>query len=76
VRARGQGGRERGASLVEFAFVVPLLTLFLFGIVQFGIAYDKQQSVNSASREGARLGALRTTTMADIGLYALKRGGR
>ena len=44
--------RERGASLVEFALIVPLLTLFLFGIVQFGIAYDKQQSINSAAREG------------------------
>ncbi len=44
--------RDGGASLVEFALVVPLLTLFLFGIVQFGIAYDKKQSINSAAREG------------------------
>ena len=29
--------RDRGASLVEFALVLPLLVLFLFGIVQFGI---------------------------------------
>lgn len=65
------GGRrwreaERGASLVEFALVVPLLTMFLFGIVQFGIAYDKQQSINSGAREGARLGALGDSTLADI----------
>lgn len=57
LRARGRD-RERGASLVEFALVVPLLTLFLFGIVQFGIAYDKQQSLNSAAREGARTASL------------------
>lgn len=57
LRAR-RTDRERGASLVEFALVVPLLTLFLFGIVQFGIAYDLKQSVNSAAREGARYGAL------------------
>lgn len=43
---------------------MPILTLFLFGIVQFGIAYDKQQSINSAAREGARLSALPTTTLA------------
>lgn len=61
-RARG----HRGASLVEFALVLPILTLFLFGIVQFGIAYDRQQSVNSGAREGARLGALDITTMDDI----------
>ncbi|MCO8126945.1 pilus assembly protein [Acidimicrobiia bacterium EGI L10123] len=65
LRARGRD-RERGASLVEFALVVPLLSLFLFGIVQFGIAYDKQQSINSGAREGARLAALDSSTLADI----------
>jgi len=50
--------KDRGASLVEFALVVPLLTLFLFGIIQFGIAYDMKQSINSAAREGARTGAV------------------
>lgn len=59
--------RDRAAALVEFALVIPLLTLFLFGIVQFGIAYDKQQSINSAAREGARLGALPSTTLQQIG---------
>lgn len=59
--------REAGANLVEFALVLPILALFLFGIVQFGIAYDRQQSVNSAAREGARLGALPDTTLEDIG---------
>lgn len=38
--------------------MVPILTLFLFGIVQFGIAYDMKQSVNSAAREGARMAAI------------------
>ena len=37
---------------------MPLLALFLFGIVQFGIAYDMKQSVNSAAREGARMAAI------------------
>lgn len=57
---------DDGASLVEFALVLPVLTLFLFGIVQFGIAYDRQQSVNSAAREGARIGALVDTPLEDI----------
>lgn len=59
--------RDDGANLVEFALVLPILALFLFGIVQFGIAYDRQQSVNSAAREGARLGALTDTTLEEIG---------
>jgi len=74
VRSSGRG-RERGASLVEFALVVPLLTLFLFGIVQFGIAYDKQQSINSAAREGARLGALATTDLEELSERAAESYG-
>jgi len=65
VRSRGRR-RESGASLVEFALIVPLLTLFLFGIVQFGIAYDKKQSINAAAREGARAAAIPITTVSDI----------
>lgn len=52
--------------MVEFALVLPVLTLFLFGIVQFGIAYDKQQSINAAAREGARIASLRTTSLEEI----------
>ncbi len=32
--------------------------MFLFGIVQFGMAYDAKQSINSAAREGARMAAI------------------
>lgn len=61
-----RNGRERGAALVEFALVVPLLAMFLFGIVQFGLAYDKKQSINSAAREGARAAAIPVTTVDGI----------
>lgn len=57
---------ERGASLVEFALILPLLCLFLFGIIQWGIAFDKKQSINSAAREGARTAAIPTKTVNDI----------
>ena len=47
---------KRGASLVEFAIVVPLLMLFVFGIIEFSILlYDKAMLTN-ACREGARAG--------------------
>ncbi len=49
---------------------MPLLTLFLFGIVQFGIAYDNKQSLNSAAREGARYAALETSQVSEIGSRA------
>lgn len=55
---RHHGRKDAGANLVEFALVVPILALFLFGIVQFGLAYDQKQSINSAAREGARTAAI------------------
>jgi len=50
--------RERGVAVVEFALVLPLLVLLLFGIVEFSlILYDKA-IITNASREGARTGIL------------------
>jgi Flp pilus assembly protein TadG len=45
---------ERGAVLVEAAFVLPLLLFFLFGIIEFGGAYKDSLTVESATRTGAR----------------------
>jgi Flp pilus assembly protein TadG len=47
---------ESGAALVEFAVILPLLVICLFGIIEFGtLLYDKAMLTN-ASREGAREG--------------------
>jgi Flp pilus assembly protein TadG len=48
---------ERGASLVEFAIVLPILMMLLFGIVTGGLALNSKNSLNNAAREGARYGA-------------------
>jgi Flp pilus assembly protein TadG len=45
---------ERGANLVEFVIILPLLVLLVFGIIEFGVNFDRKIGVNSASREGAR----------------------
>ena len=58
--------RDRGAALVEFAFIVPILSMFLFGIIQFGIAYDMKQSINAAAREGARTAAIPANDFVEI----------
>lgn len=49
--------RERGAQLVEFALVLPLLLALLLGIVSGGIAFSRDNSLNNAAREAARFGA-------------------
>ena len=47
---------EHGGSLVEFAIVLPLLLIILFGIIEFGILLYNQAVITNASREGARYG--------------------
>jgi Flp pilus assembly protein TadG len=43
---------------VEFALIVGVLVLLLFGMLQFGVAFFEIQNLRAASREGARLGAV------------------
>jgi Flp pilus assembly protein TadG len=50
--------RDRGAAAVEFALLLPLLLLLVFGIIDFGRALNAQITITQAAREGARLGAL------------------
>jgi Flp pilus assembly protein TadG len=52
------GAHDRGAEAVEFALVVPIFLLLVFGIVDFGYMINRDTMVNNASREGARAGAL------------------
>ena len=62
------GRDERGAVVVEFALVLPLLVLFVFGIVEFGRAYNAKIELTSAVREGARITALGGPTISDAAI--------
>jgi Flp pilus assembly protein TadG len=50
---------ERGASAVEFAFIVPVLVVLVLGIAEFGHAFQVQGTLSAAAREGVRAMALR-----------------
>lgn len=50
--------RERGASLVEFAFIAPFLILLLLGIIEFGYFLAEFNDVRHGAREGARVAAV------------------
>jgi Flp pilus assembly protein TadG len=52
------GRHDRGAEAVEFALVVPIFLLLVFGVVDFGYMINRDTMINNASREGAREGAL------------------
>ncbi len=41
---------------MEFALVLPLLLMCLFGVIEMGLAWYTKQVVTNASREGARAG--------------------
>jgi Flp pilus assembly protein TadG len=47
---------QKGASAVEFAIILPVLLLVLFGIIEFSIAFYDKAMITNASREGARAG--------------------
>ncbi|HEY0602589.1 MAG TPA: TadE family protein [Herpetosiphonaceae bacterium] len=49
---------KRGQSLVEFALVLPLLVLLLYGLAEFGFLLYAHVQVTNAAREGARAGSL------------------
>jgi Flp pilus assembly protein TadG len=49
---------ENGAAAVEFAIVLPLLAVFLFGIIEFSLMFYDKAVITNASREGARRGIL------------------
>ena len=49
---------QRGQSLVEFALVLPILLILVFGIIDFSMGLRAYVTLTNATREGARFGAL------------------
>jgi Flp pilus assembly protein TadG len=49
--------RDRGTAAVEFALMVPVLLLILFGIIDFGRALNAQIELTGAAHEGVTLAA-------------------
>jgi Flp pilus assembly protein TadG len=47
---------QKGAAAVEFAIILPVFVLLLFGMIEWGILLFNQQVITNASREGARAG--------------------
>lgn len=55
---------ERGAALVEFAVVLPLLMAMVLGMLDFGVSLTNFNSVRQGTREGAR-----RAVVGDVGGY-------
>ncbi|MDP1807973.1 MAG: TadE/TadG family type IV pilus assembly protein, partial [Actinomycetota bacterium] len=61
---------EKGAAAVEFALLLPALTLILFGILLFGLIFNNYLEITHAAREGVRWASLRAPE-ADIKTRAI-----
>jgi hypothetical protein len=57
-RPVARAGNQRGVVAVEFALVVPVLILLVFGMIQFGTIYNDFISVRQGTRDAARQGAV------------------
>ena len=49
---------EKGIVAIEFALVLPVLIMLVFGIVEFSLLLYDKQVITNASREGARRGII------------------
>ena len=54
--------RKQGAqSLVEFALIMPMFFILIFGVIDFGMGLRAYITVSQATREGARYGIVGNT---------------
>ena len=53
---------DRGAALVEFALVLPLLAMMTIGIIAFGYMFHIQSVLDNAARDGVRVATLTNAT--------------
>jgi Flp pilus assembly protein TadG len=54
--------RDDGQAFVEFAIVLPMLVLLVFGITQFGMAFRNYLAITDAARVAARAAAVKRTS--------------
>jgi Flp pilus assembly pilin Flp len=58
---------QEGAAAVEFALLLPLLVLLLFGMIEFGLAFNTRIQATNAAREGARQAVVGIDNWSDVG---------
>jgi hypothetical protein len=65
---------QKGATLVEFAIILPLLLLLIFGIIEFGLFLFNRHVITNAVREAARAGiVVRSPRLSDDDIKTIAR---
>lgn len=73
MRVKGIGDpsrRDRGAALIEFALVLPLLLIICLGLVEFGFLFGQLNDVRHGARDASRLAAANVGNVATMGASA------
>ncbi|MCC7107087.1 MAG: pilus assembly protein [Chloroflexi bacterium] len=66
------GATARGQALVELAFLIPFVTVFVMGCLQFAVLYQAEISVVNATRDLARWLAVHPNTTDAVATAALQ----
>jgi TadE-like protein len=64
----GRWRSDRGAELVEFALITPVLLLLGLGMTDFGLMFQRYEVVTNAAREGARAAATGASNAQIVGV--------
>ena len=67
---------QEGAAAVEFALLLPLLVLLLFGMIEFGFAFNARIQATNAAREAARRAVVGIDDWSDVGGLPFWQGVR
>lgn len=57
IGTRARRGGDTGAAAVEFAILLPLFLVLVFGLITGGIAFERWINVTQGAREASRFGA-------------------
>lgn len=68
---RRTADRGRGQALVEFALVVPIFLLLIFGLIDLGRATYVNNAMAEAARDGARWGSVQARSATPAGLDSI-----
>lgn len=58
---------DEGSAAVEFALVLPLLVVLLFGMIELGMVFNAKIAITHAAREGARVASIGKGAAAVVG---------
>jgi len=66
---------ERGQTMTEFALILPIVLVLLFGIMQFGIIFNNYVTLTDAARAASRKGAVSRNLTAGAAKAACENTG-